>query len=203
VTDEQVLVVPAKAVREEFGGASGWSGVRPAGEAAIADVIRRVGTFRRRVEMEDDPAWKQVIPYPILRQEAAWFLMRRTRAGSDTRLHDRFTIGVGGHVNPEDGGLDGDMAPALRREWHEELRVDFVPEFRFVGVLNDDSSAVGRVHLGLVYLADAGGRPVAVRETDKLAGGFVATAQVAAVRDRLETWSRIAFEWLVDDPALR
>ena len=201
--DEQVLVVPASAVVEEFGGGSDWSGIRPAGEAAIADLIRRLGTFRWRVEMEDDPAWKQVIPYPILRREAAWFLMRRTRAGSDTRLHDRFTIGVGGHVNPEDGGLDGDMAAALRREWHEELLVDFVPEFQFVGVLNDDTSAVGRVHLGLVYLADAGGRSVAVREMDKLTGGFVATARVAAVRDRLETWSRIAFEWLADDPALR
>jgi predicted NUDIX family phosphoesterase len=153
--------------------------------------------------MEADPAWKQVIPYPVLRDGGAWYLMRRTNAGSDVRLHDRYSIGVGGHVNPEDGGLDGDLTTALRREWHEELIVDFVPSFRFVGLLNDDTTPVGQVHLGLVYEGDAAGRPVAIRETHKLSGAFVAAAEVAAVHDRLETWSRIAFEWLEGRPALR
>ena len=153
--------------------------------------------------MEADPAWKQVIPYPVLRDGEAWYLMRRTKAGGDARLHERYSIGVGGHVNPEDGGLDGDLGTALRREWHEELVVDFVPSFRFVGLLNDDTTPVGQVHLGLVYEGDAAGRPVAIRETDKLSGEFVAAAEVAAVSDRLETWSRIAFEWLEARPALR
>jgi predicted NUDIX family phosphoesterase len=99
-------------------------------------------------------------------------------------------------VNPADGGLDGDLTRALEREWHEELVVDFVPPFRFVGLLNDDSTPVGQVHVGLVFEGDAAGRPVAIRETEKLSGSFVATAEVAAVADRLETWSRIAFEWL-------
>jgi predicted NUDIX family phosphoesterase len=153
--------------------------------------------------MEADPAWKQVIPYPVLRDDEAWYLMRRTKAGGDARLHDRYSIGVGGHVNPEDGGLDGDLTTALRREWHEELVVDFVPRFRFVGLINDDTTPVGQVHLGLVYEGDAAGRPVAIRETDKLSGGFVAAGEVAAVIDRLETWSRIAFEWLEACPALR
>src|SRR4051794_41901099 len=66
--------------------------------------------------MEQDPTWKQVIPYPVLRDGDRWFLMRRTRSGGDARLHDRYSIGVGGHVNPEDGGLGGDLEIALRRE---------------------------------------------------------------------------------------
>ena len=153
--------------------------------------------------MEDDPAWKQVIPYPILRDGSRWFLMRRTRAGGDARLHDRYSIGVGGHVNPADGGLDGDLGGALRREWAEELVVDFVPAFRFLGLLNDDTTAVGAVHLGLVYEGDAGGRPVAIRETDKLSGAFVSTTEVEVVADRLETWSRLAFEFIEARAALR
>src|SRR5262249_26050356 len=148
-------------------------------------------------------SWKQVIPYPVLRDGPAWFLMRRTKAGGDPRLHDRYSIGVGGHVNPEDGGLDGDLSTAMRREWSEELAVDFVPEFRFVGLLNDDTTPVGRVHVGLVYEAEAGGRSVAIRETDKLSGSFVDAAAVEAVADRLETWSRLAFEFLAARPALR
>src|SRR5262245_42304871 len=153
--------------------------------------------------MEADEAHKQVIPYPILRDGDAWFLMRRTRAGGDTRLHDRYSIGVGGHVNPEDGGLDGDLTTALRREWLEELAVEFVPAFRFVGLLNDDTTPVGRVHVGLVYEADAAGRPVTIRETENLSGSFVASRDLAAVAEQLETWSRLAFEFLEREPAVR
>jgi predicted NUDIX family phosphoesterase len=203
MTDEQVRVVPTDAVIAELGGGEAWLGIRPAGESDLAGLIRRAGAFRPRPAMEADAAWKQVIPYPVLRDGGAWYLMRRTNAGSDVRLHDRYSIGVGGHVNPEDGGLDGDLTTALRREWHEELIVDFVPSFRFVGLLNDDTTPVGQVHLGLVYEGDAAGRPVAIRETHKLSGAFVAAAEVAAVHDRLETWSRIAFEWLEGRPALR
>ena len=203
MSDELVLVVPTAAVVAELGGGSAWLGILPAGEADLASLIRREGTFRPRAAMEADPGWKQVIPYPVLRDGDAWYLMRRTKAGADARLHDRYSIGVGGHVNPSDGGLDGDLGRALRREWHEELIVDFVPDFRFVGLLNDDTTPVGEVHLGLVYEGDAAGRPVAIRETDKLSGGFATSADVAAVSERLETWSRIAFEWLEGRPALR
>jgi predicted NUDIX family phosphoesterase len=203
MADELVLVVPTAAVIAQLGAGDAWLGIRPAGEADLAALIQDHGAFRPRSVMETDPSWKQVIPYPVLRDGDAWFLMRRTKAGSDARLHDRFSIGVGGHVNPEDGGLDGDLGLALRREWHEELVVDFVPEFRFVGLLNDDTTPVGQVHLGLVYEGDAAGRPVAIRETDKLSGRFASAAEVAAVSDRLETWSRIAFEWLEGSPALR
>ncbi len=122
--------------------------------------------------------------------------MQRTTAGGDPRLHGRYSIGVGGHLNPGDGGVLG----GLRREWAEELVADFVPDFRLVGLLNDDTTEVGAVHLGAVYVADATGRPVAIRETDKLTGSFVGADDVSAVSDRLETWSRLVFEFLVGDP---
>ena len=73
---------------------------------------------------------------------------------------------------------------------------DFVPEFRFVGLLNDDTTAVGQVHLGAVFIADAAGRHVAIREIDKLGGGFASPSDVTAVAEDLETWSRLAFEAL-------
>lgn len=204
MTDEElVLVVPTAAVMAELGGGVAWHGVRVAAEEDVASLVRRRGAFLPRSEAEIDPAWKQVIPYPVLRDGAAWFLMRRTKAGADARLHDRWSIGVGGHVNPDDGGLDGDLSAALRREWHEELVADFVPELRFVGLLNDDTTPVGQVHLGLIYVGDAAGRPVAIRETHKLSGAFAASSDVAAVADRLETWSRIAFEFLEVQTAVR
>jgi predicted NUDIX family phosphoesterase len=142
--------------------------------------------------MEPDRSWKQVIPYLVLRDGERYFLMRRTQAGGDARLHDRWSIGVGGHLNP---GY-GDLAGGLRREWREEVAADFEPEFTLIGLLNDDTTDVGSVHVGAVYLADAGGRSVSIRETEKLSGAFAAPADVAAVADRLETWSALVFEHL-------
>jgi predicted NUDIX family phosphoesterase len=190
VTDERVLVVP----RDRIMDARGWRGIRDAGAARDLDVIAAEGRFEPRAAMERDPRFKQVIPYLVLRDRGRYFLMRRTRAGGDERLHGRFSIGIGGHLNPG----DGDLAGGLVREWSEELAADFVPEFRFLGILNDDETEVGRVHLGVVYLAEAAGRAVRVRETHKLEGDFAEPAAVRAVYDRLETWSQLVLD-VVDD----
>jgi predicted NUDIX family phosphoesterase len=189
VTDvERVLVVPrARAFPD-----GPFRGVREADEAWLEALVGSAGEFLPRPQMEADASRKQVIPYLVLRDGPAWYLMQRTRAGADRRLHDRYSIGVGGHLNPGDEDLRG----GLRREWREELAADFEPEFRFVGLLNDDGTDVGSVHLGAVYLADAAGRPVAVRETHKLRGAFATTAEVEAVRDRMETWSALVFDAL-------
>ena len=187
MTDGELgLVVPRDSVVE----GSGWLGVRRDGIERFLEAVERHGRFEPRAAMEDDPTFKQVIPYLVLRDGPRWFLMRRTRAGGDVRLHDRWSIGVGGHLNPGDGDLLG----GLRREWAEELVADFVPEFRLIGLLNDDTTEVGRVHLGAVYVADAAGRDVAIREIDKLTGRFATGVEVAAVREDLETWSRLVFE---------
>ena len=187
--DELVYVVPRIAV---IPGERSWYGIRSEALVEALQAIEQAGRYEPRPRMERDPSFKQVIPYLVLRDGLRYFLMRRTRAGGDARLHDRWSIGVGGHLNPGDGGLAG----GLLREWDEEVEADFVPTFRAVGLLNDDTTDVGSVHLGVVYVADAAGRPVAIRETDKLTGAFAEPAEVAAVADDLETWSRLVFEHL-------
>jgi predicted NUDIX family phosphoesterase len=187
VIDELVYVVPRTSVIA----GPGWHGIRTHGLDDFIDVLERSGDFRPRPDMEGDPDWKQIIPYVVLRDRERYFLMQRTRAGVDARLHDAWTIGVGGHVNPGDGGLLG----GLRREWDEELVAVFEPAFEFVGLLNDDTTSVGAVHLGAVFTTDAAGRSVGIREAEKLAGRFADPHEVTAVADGLETWSRIAFEY--------
>jgi predicted NUDIX family phosphoesterase len=189
---ELVYALPRRVVM----GDPGWYGLRtePADLAGFMDLVAGHGEYRPRVELEHDPAWKQVIPYLVLRDAERVFLMRRTRAGADVRLHDLASIGVGGHLNPGDGGIAGGLA----REWREEIEAAFEPPFRLVGLLNDDTTDVGRVHLGVVYEADARGRPVGVRETDKLVGAFATLTEVRAARDRMETWSRLVLDALTD-----
>ena len=186
--EEQVLVIPRSSIMDD----PGWRGVRPADQAEFEALVAAEGRFESRSRAEHDRSLKQVIPYLVLRDGERYFLMRRTRAGGDERLHDLYSIGVGGHLNPG----DGDLAGCLQREWREEIEAGFEPEFELVGLLNDDTTDVGSVHLGAVCLADARGHSVAIRETDKLSGTFATIAAVAAVVDRMETWSRLVFEHL-------
>ena len=186
---ERVLVLP----RQHVPGGTDFRGVRPAGPeelAALRDAVRDHGTFMDRPAAEVDPSYKQLIPYVVVTQGAAVFLMRRTRAGGDARLHDRMSIGVGGHLNQIDDGPDP-MSAGLAREWGEELVAEWEPEYRLVGLLNDDSNPVGAVHLGVVFAVDAAGRPVEVREREKLSGSFLPWAEVTRLRDSLETWSQL------------
>ena len=196
-TPEQVLVLP----RDRVPGGCDFTGIRAADEAALEvlrHAVRESGRYLPRPSAEVDPDYKQLIPYLVLRDGGRYFLMRRTRAGGDARLHDRWSIGVGGHVNPEDGGLAG----GLVREWHEEVVADFVPDFELVGLLNDDTTDVGSVHLGAVYAGDANGRAVVIRETAKLEGRFAGVAETARVRDGMESWSRLVFDLLEGAPVV-
>ena len=185
--EERVYAVP----RELLLGGITWRGVRT---ADIDEILNRLdrGTFYARPAAEADATIKQIIPYLVLRDGDRIFLMKRTRAGGDARLHDHYSVGVGGHMNPGDESV----LLCLEREWREELLADFLPEFEFFGLLNDDEVDVGRHHLGLVYLADASGRPVGVRETHKLSGAFESRPAVQAAYDRMETWSQLVLDAL-------
>ena len=187
--EELILGLPRSVVI----GHDSWHGIRSSGMERYLSLIGRAGQYRKRGEAEQDPSWKQVIPYLLLRDREQLFLMRRTRAGGDARLHERWSIGIGGHLNPE----DGDVRTGLAREFHEELHADWEPKLRLVGLLNDDSTPVGQVHLGVVFMAEAAG-PVAIRETEKLSGEFASPETVRAGYDHLETWSQIVFDHVTD-----
>jgi predicted NUDIX family phosphoesterase len=176
--------------RSRILGSGTWTGVRRVDVTATLALITAEGAYRPREEAEGDPTWKQVIPYLLLRDGERLFLMRRTSAGGDARLHERWSIGVGGHLGPEDRSVED----GLHREFEEELVADWRPELQPLGLLNDDRTPVGQVHLGIVFETDAAGRAVAVRETHKLSGGFVESDEVLAGYQHLETWSQLLFD---------
>jgi predicted NUDIX family phosphoesterase len=186
---ERVLVLPRLAVP----GGCDFSGVRPADASdrmSLRSAVAVAGRFLDRPVAEQDPAFKQLIPYVVVRDAERVFLMERTAAGGDARLHGKASIGVGGHLNPVDEGEDP-LADGLRREWSEELVTDWEPTFQLVGLLNDDGNPVGAVHLGVVFTVEADGREVSVREHDKLVGRWASLDEVREAWDRLETWSQL------------
>ncbi len=186
---EQVLVLARSAVP----GGSDFHGIRGADDAdleALRGAVATDGRYLDRARAEEDPTHKQLIPYVVVRDAGRVYLMHRSAAGGDARLHGKASIGVGGHLNPVDDGEDALMA-GLRREWAEELDAPWEPEFRLIGLLNDDTNPVGAVHLGVVFTVEAAGRPVHVREREKLTGSFASLEEVRQVWDRLETWSQL------------
>jgi predicted NUDIX family phosphoesterase len=185
---EQVLVLPRAAVP----GGSDFTGVRRAAPPLLGElreVVSSAGRYLERPVAEESPEWKQLIPYVVVRDGDDTFLMERTAAGGDPRLHRKASIGVGGHLNPVDHGQDPLMA-GLAREWAEEVEAPWQPAFELVGVLNDDSNPVGAVHLGVVFTVQAQG-PIRVRETEKLSGRMASPADIADAWPRLETWSQL------------
>lgn len=156
----------------------------------ILDVIAERHFFIDRPTAETSPEYKQIIPYVVIRNDGAFFLLQRTRKQTEARLHDKFSIGIGGHVNPD----VPDLVDGLVKELDEEVAIDGDYEISFVGILNDDSTDVGQVHLGAVFVLDAPSRDVRVAETEKMTGRWATREELAAVRDAMETWSQIIYD---------
>src|SRR5581483_8303810 len=155
----------------------------------------RCGVFMDRPAAEIDPSFKQIIPYAVVRHGHSYFLLRRKSAQNEHRLHDKFSIGVGGHINPSEASGAGDVIhEGLNRELNEEL--DIAGEFsaRFIGLINDDTTDVGRVHIGLLYEIDASSPAITVRETHKMEGSWAEIGVLEEKYPLLETWSQIVFD---------
>ena len=161
----------------------------------LEEVVQRSGFFVERSKAELNPDWKQVIPYNIVVSGSQVLLLKRTKAGGEARLHHKLSIGVGGHLNPED--LDestpsrNPIPRGTERELAEELALDGSFELEPVGLINDDANPVGAVHVGLVQLVRLQGT-VEIRETQVLEGRLTGADELLQMlRDgaNFETWS--------------
>ncbi len=198
VSDERVLVVPA-AELDRLGRFQGFSDeVERYLDALFAPGLP---VFRPRSQVEDDPSLKQIIPYVIFRAGGDVFCYTRGGAGGEARLRRRRSLGVGGHVAEEDADGRGTLDAyeiALRRELDEEVEVGSPGTLRRVGLINDDATPVGRVHLGVVHFYDLERPAVVPRESALIEPGFVAPGKLREEWDLFESWSQICIDALLD-----
>ena len=158
----------------------------------ILDVITGAHFFLDRPTAEISPQYKQIIPYVIVRHGERYFLLQRTQKQTEARLHDKLSIGVGGHINPD----TPDLLDGLHKELEEEVHVAGDYDLTFAGILNDDTTEVGSVHLGAVFVLESHDENVTVRETDKMTGRWATRAELEHSRAQLETWSEIVLSAL-------
>jgi predicted NUDIX family phosphoesterase len=193
---ERVLVVPTELFRR-IGYFQGFSG----------DVGRYLDTllrpehtsYRPRAEVEKDPGFKQLIPYMIFRHTDAAgsqtvFQYTRGVGMGEGRLHRKRSVGIGGHISAIDAAADGAGNPyeeGMRREMDEEVAIDAPYTAGCVGMINDDQTEVGRVHLGIVHLFDVQRPAVRPRETEIIECGFRPVEAILADMTGFETWSQI------------
>lgn len=196
---EQVLVVK-RAVLEEIGT---FHGILTDGlDAALAKLLDPARHFfMDRDAAEQDPTHKQLIPYCVFRCGGRVLHYTRGKSGGESRLHAKISVGVGGHVNPVDTG-NGRTGPeayhaAVTREIEEELILPQAHEHRIIALLNDDSNAVGQVHLGVVHLVELRTEDVRAREDALAELAFSELTELnGPAYERLETWSQFCVRHL-------
>ena len=200
VQTERVLVVPTELFRQ-LGYFQGFS----------TDVERylqqlfdpRHTSYRPRGDVEHDPSFKQLIPYVIFRHRDAagrttLFQYTRGKGQGEVRLHSKRSVGVGGHIAAEDGISDSHTpyAEGMRRELDEEVIVGTPLEMSCVGLINDDETPVGQVHLGVVHIADVERPEVHPREPEIIEAGFRPFEALLADLELFESWSQICLRAL-------
>jgi predicted NUDIX family phosphoesterase len=156
--------------------------------------------FRRRGAVEDNPKYKQVIPYVLVRHRGTNRFLLYQRAGNiqENRLQNKYSLGLGGHINPCDAPVDGGfpliLHNALYREVYEEVSI-LPPTFlEPVGVLNDNTEPVGLVHVGAVYELMTGEELFEVKEPQNLTARWATIEEIQEVYSLMENWSRLVFD---------
>jgi predicted NUDIX family phosphoesterase len=186
---ERVLAVPRAAI-ESFLQQGFFSPHDPAFMALLSDEA----VFLDRPAAEGDPAHKQIIPYFVVAHRGRFLLYRRTRLQGEARLHGKYSLGFGGHINDVDGGADARtnrILAALVRELNEELYLPCVQGLRLVGCINDDSNPVGQVHLGVAFVVEASSELFAVNEPAMIEARWCDAAAVEAIFQGMESWSQL------------
>lgn len=177
-----------------------FSGVTAEGLAAFHERIAAAYRWMRRGDAERDETVKQLIPYCAITRGNEVFLTRRLATQTEERLHNLYSIGVGGHMNDTGANaLTALIRQNLERELTEEVDMGHPEAIELIGAINDDSTSVSRCHFGLLYQVRAAGQ-VSVRETDKMVGRFVPLRDLLPGSDiyrGMEDWSRHAVDALV------
>src|SRR5271170_7153842 len=149
-SDELVLVIPTKVLHD----AGLFQGLNRDVEHYLPRLLDpRHFTFLPRSRAEDDPSFKQLIPYVVMKHGGQVFHYKRGQGAGEKRLRALRSIGIGGHINPIDHATgEHPYRQGMLRELAEEVILATAYHETCLGFINDDSTPVGQVHLGIVHL---------------------------------------------------
>ncbi|MGM0596272.1 MAG: NUDIX domain-containing protein [Myxococcota bacterium] len=168
--------------------------------------LQNEGFFIERRQAERDPQFKQLIPYVVVRRGKKCFLFKRLKGGGEKRLHDLYSVGVGGHINPvelNDDENENIVLAGAKRELLEEVSLELPADrFEILGLLNDESNEVGTVHTGVVLQVKLeSGEQVKIGEKKVLKGEFRNFEELVTSRDEInfENWSSLVLDFMENE----
>jgi predicted NUDIX family phosphoesterase len=195
VADEKVLVF-SRSLFERLGVFQGFSADIDRYLTTILD--KKNNSFQLRAQAETNPDFKQIIPYVIITDGKNVLHYVRGKKAGEQRLVAKGSIGIGGHINDEDHSLFAvglqAFQEAVEREVREELSVQGAFDAKPVGLINDDSTEVGRVHFGIVHLLFRTPDKVKKNEQVITKVEFVPIEELKAKREQMETWSQLCLD---------
>lgn len=153
--------------------------------------------------MEEDENYLQIIPYIVvkyidIRGTPNIFTYRRLKGSGEARLHSKYSIGIGGHINP---GSSFDIPYAYMfseamREIEEELTTEN-PSIKNLSLLLDknyliyiEDTPVDRVHLGVMMQYNAPSHLIWSKEVDKIEGSLKSLDNLKNGTFDFENWSK-------------
>ena len=193
--NENVLVVPTSGINPLLAGCFTSDNLQ-----RCLDFILSNHSFRSRALVEEDPSFKQIIPYVLVRHGDRFLLTRRTNRQTEARLHGKYSLGIGGHINDTEvlGSGQNVLQAGLERELEEEIHLKGNRDsLDLAGIISDDSTPVGQVHLGLIFILGTNSHEFAVNEPDNMTAEWAPITKLREVRDGMETWSQIAFDNII------
>ena len=192
--DEQILVVNRKELfNNEENHFYGFIQKNDEKTKKIIDIFKSY-EVKRRGDMEEDSSYKQLIGYVLLKDANTneVLVYKRLVGGGEARLHGKASVGIGGHMNEVEGKTIFEMLKInAARELNEEVGVseeEALNNLHFIGLINDDKTEVGQVHVGVVYECKVDKSKVEVKEDDTLVIKWM-TADEAKAEENYETWS--------------
>jgi predicted NUDIX family phosphoesterase len=192
VTTEQVMVVKTELFRD----CGYFQGFCAETEKYLETLLDQNNTqYLPRSEMEEDPGFKQLIPYCIFQyiDDSGMphvFQYTRGNGSGESRLRAKKSVGIGGHISTLDANEDSPYDQGMRRELEEEVEIDTGHTQALVGLINDDETEVGKVHLGIVHLFTVDQPNVSSRETEIADSGFRPAAEILEDLESYESWSK-------------
>ncbi len=193
IVDEHILVVRRSVLFPN----ESWQGIKKVDFDHYIHIIGHQKEFYPRTIMEHNPIYKQIIPYLIFEHNNKFFLMQRKANASEVRLQNKYSLGIGGHIRKEDLDTTG-VNPIFdwaKREFHEEIEYNGSLEIEPLGILNDDSNDVGKVHLGFVFLLHGNSDQISIKSELK-SGLLVPLSACLPFKNAMESWSQFALEYL-------
>jgi len=195
VADEKVLVFP-RSLFEQLGAFQGFRSDIDHYLPAILD--KKNNSFQPRAQAETNPNFKQIIPYVVVTDGKSILHYVRGKKAGEQRLVAKGSIGIGGHINDEDHilfafGLQA-FQDAVKREVCEELTVQGTFDAKPVGLINDDSTEVGRVHFGVVHVLFRTPEKVKKNEQVITQVEFIAIEELKQRREQMESWSQLCLD---------